>query len=56
MENLGERLRQLVTADGIVVAPDAHDALVAKMAVEAGFEALYLGSLGLSASGYGIPD
>jgi 2,3-dimethylmalate lyase len=56
MENLGERLRQLVSAGGVVVAPDAHDALVARMAVEAGFEALYVGSLGLSASGYGIPD
>jgi hypothetical protein len=56
MEGAGEPLRQMVGSGRVVVAPDAHDALVARLAVATGFEALYVGSLGLSASGYGVPD
>ena len=36
--------------------PDVHDILAAKLASAAGFEALYVGSFGYSACGFGRPD
>lgn len=49
------KLRNLLQ-DGLVQAPDVHDALSAVLAVDAGFESLYIGSFGFAASRYGLPD
>ena len=46
----GERLQTLLAKPGIVGVPGAHDALSARLAQRAGFEALYLSGAALSAS------
>jgi len=50
-----QKLRRLIQ-DGLVQVPDVHDALSAVLAVDAGFESLYIGSFGFAASQYGLPD
>ena len=50
----GERLRSLM-ARGTVVAPFVFDGVQAKLAEEAGFEAVYMTGFGTAAS-YGLPD
>jgi len=56
MGDFSRRLRALAAEGRAVAVPDAHDVLVAKLAASLGFEALYVGSLGLSASRFGLPD
>ena len=51
----GDRLRALLRRPGIVGVPGAHDALSARLAQRAGFEALYLSGAALSAS-MALPD
>ena len=51
----GDRLRALLRAPGIVGMPGAHDALSARLAQRAGFQALYLSGAALSAS-MALPD
>ena len=51
----GERLQALLDRPGIVGVPGAHDALSARLARGAGFEALYLSGAALSAS-MALPD
>ena len=49
---LRERLRE----PGCLIVPDAHDAMTAQLVHAAGFPALYVGSLGASASRWGLAD
>lgn len=51
-----DRLRSLVERGRTLLVPDAHDVLVARLAAAEGFEALYVGSLGIANAVYGIPD
>jgi methylisocitrate lyase len=51
----GQRFRELVTTDGIVGIPGAHNGLAALQAKRAGFGALYLSGAAVSAS-MGLPD
>ncbi|MSQ33046.1 MAG: hypothetical protein EXR60_01285 [Dehalococcoidia bacterium] len=50
------RLRQLLAQPGIVVAPGAYDALLARLVERAGFAAVYMTGSGISASTLGQPD
>ncbi len=53
-ETAGERLRAAM-ARGIVVAPFTFDGVQARLAEQAGFEAVYMTGFGTAAS-YGLPD
>lgn len=50
------RLRRLIEAEPILMLPGAHDALSAKLAEQAGFEAVTCGGYASSASLLGAPD
>lgn len=50
------KLRRLLAAPGIVLAPGAYDALSAKIIADLGFDAVYLTGYGASASRLGQPD
>lgn len=50
------RLRELLAAGPIVVAPGAHDGLTARMAERSGFSAVYATGGGISYSMLGQPD
>jgi 2,3-dimethylmalate lyase len=50
------RLRQLLAADGPVLAPGAYDALSARLIERAGFDVVYMTGFGTSASLLGRPD
>ncbi len=54
MESPGARLRELMAKD-LVVAPFVFDGLQAKLARQAGFEAVYMTGFGTAAS-HGLPD
>jgi 2-methylisocitrate lyase-like PEP mutase family enzyme len=56
MAGEGRKLRSLVETGRTILVPDAHDALVAKIAVAEGFEALYVGSFGVSNAKFGVAD
>jgi 2-methylisocitrate lyase-like PEP mutase family enzyme len=51
----GQALRARLGAPGILLAPGVYDALSTLLAVEAGFEALYMTGYGVAAS-HGLPD
>ncbi len=51
----GERLARLYSAPGILRLPGTHNALAGRLAMRAGFEALYLSGAAISAS-LGLPD
>jgi len=50
------RLRELLAAPGIVVAPGAYDCVSARLVSRAGFDAVYVGSYATTASRLGMPD
>jgi methylisocitrate lyase len=50
------RLRELIERPGAIRSLGAHDALTALVIADAGFEALFLGGFGVSASLLGLPD
>jgi 2-methylisocitrate lyase-like PEP mutase family enzyme len=52
----GARLRQLLEGPACLVLPGVYDALTAKLAERAGFEAIYLTGSGVSYSQLGLPD
>ncbi|WP_286973921.1 isocitrate lyase/PEP mutase family protein [Acetomicrobium sp. UBA5826] len=56
MEKMTTRLRKLLSRDQILVAPGAHDPLVARIIEKEGFEAVYMTGYGTSASVLGQPD
>jgi 2-methylisocitrate lyase-like PEP mutase family enzyme len=49
-------LRQRLSEPGCLIVPDAHDAMTAQLVKAAGFPAVYVGSLGASASRWGLAD
>jgi len=51
-----QKLRQLLNEQGIIVAPGAADALVAKIIEQAGFPAIYMSGAGVSYLTLGKPD
>ena len=50
------RLAEQLGSDGIIVAPGVHDAITAKLAAQAGFEACYVSGSGISTALTGYPD
>ncbi|MBP6564688.1 MAG: isocitrate lyase/phosphoenolpyruvate mutase family protein, partial [Burkholderiales bacterium] len=50
------RLKALIAAPGIVVMPGVHDALGARLAEAAGFEAIVQGGYSATATLLGRPD
>jgi 2-methylisocitrate lyase-like PEP mutase family enzyme len=50
-----KRLRELLAAPDMLVAPGAYDGITAKLIEQAGFSALYMTGAGTSAS-FGLPD
>lgn len=51
----GSRLRALMEKPGLLKVPGAHDALTGRLALQAGFEALYVSGAAVSAS-MALPD
>ena len=49
-------LRSLLNDPGIIVSLGVHDAFSALIAQHAGFNLLFLGGFGVSASRFGLPD
>jgi carboxyvinyl-carboxyphosphonate phosphorylmutase len=54
--NVRTRLRELLAAKEIIVAPGAHDALTARIIARTGFPVVYMTGYGQSASHLGYPD
>ncbi|WP_425805601.1 oxaloacetate decarboxylase [Desulfitobacterium sp. Sab5] len=54
--NKGKKLRELLAAKEILVAPGAHDAMTAKVIEKTGFPAVYMTGYGQAASHLGTPD
>lgn len=52
----GQRLRQLLQQPGIIRSLGAHDVLTAMLIEQAGFETVFIGGFGTSASLLGLPD
>ncbi len=50
------RLRELLDRPGIIQSLGAHDVLTAVLIEQAGFETVFIGGFGTSASLYGLPD
>src|SRR5947199_10119313 len=51
-----ERLRELLSAPGIIRSLGAHDVFTALIVEQAGFETVFIGGFGTSASMLGLPD
>lgn len=49
-------LRDLLNRDVMILAPGVYDGFSARLAEQAGFDALYMTGYGVSASRYGLPD
>ena len=49
------RLRELLSAEGMLLAPFTYDGFTARIAQEAGFDAVYMSGFGTSMS-KGLPD
>jgi len=56
LQNPGGKLRELLTADGIIVAPGVYDGISGVAVEQAGFQAAYLTGAGIAASALGEPD
>lgn len=56
MSGAVERFTALLRRPGLVVVPGVYDCVSAKAALDAGFEAIYLGSYACGASLFGLPD
>lgn len=51
-----QSLKSLLNGDRLVMAPGAYDALSARLAAQAGFDAVYMTGFGVSGSTLGMPD
>jgi len=51
-----QQLRELMSKPGIIRSLGAHDVLTAVLVEQAGFESVFIGGFGTSASLYGLPD
>ena len=56
LEGAARRLRRLIGAGPIVMAPGAYDAISARLVQKAGFPAIYMTGFGATASRLGMPD
>src|SRR5438034_11617833 len=54
--NGSRRIRQLLSKPGIVRSLGAHDVFTALIVEQAGFETVFIGGFGTSASLLGLPD
>ena len=50
------RLRELLARPGILTTLGVHDAFTARIAEQAGVEAVFVGGFGVAASAFGLPD
>jgi 2-methylisocitrate lyase-like PEP mutase family enzyme len=50
------RLRELLEAQELIVAPGVYDGISAALVAKLGFSAAYMTGAGVCASGYGLPD
>ena len=50
------QLRELMERPGIIKMLGAHDVLTAVLVEQAGFDSVFIGGFGTSASLYGLPD
>ena len=50
------QLRALIEKPGIIKTLGAHDVLTAVMVEQCGFDSVFIGGFGTSASLYGLPD
>lgn len=48
--------RSLLSADGPLILPGAHDALAARLIQRAGFAGFFIGGFGVVGARYGVPD
>lgn len=48
--------RSLLTADGPLILPGAHDALAARLIARAGFAGFFIGGFGVVGARFGVPD
>jgi 2-methylisocitrate lyase-like PEP mutase family enzyme len=55
-KNPKQTIRQLMSEPGIIRSLGAHDVLTAVLVEQAGFESVFIGGFGTSASLYGLPD
>ena len=55
MSNKSKKLRELIRAEGMVIAPGAYDCITAKLIEQAGFSAVYMTGAGTAAT-LGYPD
>jgi 2,3-dimethylmalate lyase len=51
-----DSLQKLLARDKILLVPGAYDALSARIAVQAGAEAVYMTGFGVAGSAFGVPD
>jgi len=56
MTGTAQKLRQLIAGPDVVVIPTVYDALSARIAVQAGFEAVFVSGSAVSAARLGLPD
>lgn len=59
MADIAERrlsLKGILAQDRTLIIPGAYDAVSAKLIVQAGFQAVYVGSYATAASAFGLPD
>src|SRR5437870_6341945 len=56
MTNAPKRLRELLAQPGIIRSLGAHDVFTALIVEQAGFETVFIGGFGTSASMLGLPD
>lgn len=56
IHSLRSTFAERLHAGGNIVAPGAYDALSAQIIARSGFEAVFIGSFGIAASAYGLPD
>ncbi|HZP14897.1 MAG TPA: isocitrate lyase/PEP mutase family protein [Nocardioides sp.] len=52
----GDRLREMLAAESLIVAPGVFDGVSAHLVRRMGFAAAYLTGAGVAASGFGLPD
>lgn len=52
----GKSLHTLLEAPGVIMAPGAYDALSARIAAQAGAQAVYMTGFGLAGAHLGVPD
>ena len=56
LQSAAVRLRAKLGAGSAIMAPGAYDALSARLAAQAGFEAVYMTGFGVAGSTLGVPD